>query len=154
MGSGMVDKILKWSPNIPLTGCVLPDNPWDCDSDEFSSCDYVVTGRSDLKLGRLSGWTWPNYIESLKVEHFWASLVIWWLRIHLTMQGTLVPPLVQEDSTCVGASKSMYQNYGSNYWSQGALEPSLQQEKPPQWKEQAPQLEESPHAATKSQGSQ
>ena len=43
MGSGMVDKILKWSPNIPLRGCALPDNPWDCESDEFSSCDYVVT---------------------------------------------------------------------------------------------------------------
>ena len=53
----MVDKILKWSPDIPLTGCALPDNPWDCDSDKFSSCDYVVTGRGNLKLGRLSGWT-------------------------------------------------------------------------------------------------
>ena len=70
MDSGMVDKILKWSPDIPLTGCALPDNPWDCDSDEFSSCDYVVTGRGNLKLGRLSGWTYSNHMISCKLRTF------------------------------------------------------------------------------------
>ena len=31
-----------------------------------------------------------------------ASLLVQWLRIHLAMQGTQVPSLVQEDPTCVG----------------------------------------------------
>ena len=34
-----------------------------------------------------------------------------WLRIHLPMQGTQVPSLVREDSTCCVASKPMRHNY-------------------------------------------
>ena len=42
---------------------------------------------------------------------FRASLVAQWLRIHLTMQGTRVRALVQEDPTCHGATKPMRHNY-------------------------------------------
>ena len=39
------------------------------------------------------------------------SLVVQWLRIHLPMQGTWVPSLVQEDPTYLGATKIMPSNY-------------------------------------------
>ena len=40
-----------------------------------------------------------------------TSLVVWWLRIHLSVQGTWVPFLVREDSTCHRATKPMYHNH-------------------------------------------
>ena len=40
-----------------------------------------------------------------------ASLVVQWLRICLPMQGTRVRALVQEDSTCRGATKPVRHNY-------------------------------------------
>ena len=42
---------------------------------------------------------------------FWTSLVVQWLRMCLPMQGTQVPSLVQEDSTCHKATKPMHHNY-------------------------------------------
>ena len=50
---------------------------------------------------------------------FWTSLVVQWLRMCLPMQGTQVPSLVQEDSTCHKATKPV----GQNYWAR-ALEPA------------------------------
>ena len=49
-----------------------------------------------------------------------TSLVVQWLRVHLSMQGTCVLSLVQEDSTCRGATKLMYHNYWVH-----TLEPEL-----------------------------
>ena len=40
-----------------------------------------------------------------------TSLVAQWLRIHLPMQGTRVRALVQEDPTCLGATKPVHHNY-------------------------------------------
>ena len=40
-----------------------------------------------------------------------TSLVVQWLRIHLPMQATQVPALVQEDPTCHGATKPVRHNY-------------------------------------------
>ena len=58
--------------------------------------------------------------QSRSVERkCWASLVVQWLRIHLSMQGTQVQSLVWEDPTCCGAAKPVRQNY----WS-CALEPA------------------------------
>ena len=53
-----------------------------------------------------------------------ASLVVQWLRICLTMQGTQVQSLVWEDLTCHGATKPMHHNHWAstlepsshNYW--------------------------------------
>ena len=42
-----------------------------------------------------------------------TSLVVQWLRIHLPMQGTWVPSLVQKDSTCCKAAKLMHHSYWS-----------------------------------------
>ena len=41
----------------------------------------------------------------------WVSLVVQWLRIHLTMQETWVQTLVQEDPTCCRAAKPVCHNY-------------------------------------------
>ena len=40
-----------------------------------------------------------------------TSLVVQWLRIRLSMQGTWVRALVQEDPTCRGATKPVRHNY-------------------------------------------
>jgi len=40
-----------------------------------------------------------------------ASLVAYWLGIHLPMQGTLVESLVQKDPTCHGATNPKYHSY-------------------------------------------
>ena len=39
-----------------------------------------------------------------------ASLIVQWLWIHLAVQGTPVGPLVQEDPTSQGATKTMHHN--------------------------------------------
>ena len=41
----------------------------------------------------------------------WTSLVVQWLRICLPRQETQVQSLIQEDSTCYGATKPLCQNY-------------------------------------------
>ena len=43
--------------------------------------------------------------QIFKDNDFWTSLVVQWLRIHLPMQGSWVPSLVEEDSTCCRATK-------------------------------------------------
>ena len=43
--------------------------------------------------------------------HVGTSLVVLWIRIHLPMQGTGVPSLIWEDSTCRGATKLGGHNY-------------------------------------------
>ena len=40
-----------------------------------------------------------------------ASLVTWWLKIHLPMQGTCIWSLVWEDPTCHRATRSMRYSY-------------------------------------------
>ena len=40
-----------------------------------------------------------------------TSLVAQWLRIHLSMQGTWIRSLVQEDPTCCRATKPVSHNY-------------------------------------------
>ena len=46
-----------------------------------------------------------------KKKRFKTSLTVQWLQTHLPMQGTWVPSLVQEDSTCLRAIKPMCHNY-------------------------------------------
>ena len=62
----------------------------------------------------------------LKNYYFRASLVVWWLRICLPMQGTRVRALVWEDPTCRRATKPVRHNSWAcalepashNYWVQ------------------------------------
>ena len=53
-----------------------------------------------------------------KILNNWTSLVVQWIRICLPMQGTWVPSLIREDSTCRGTTKPR----SHNYWAH-ALEP-------------------------------
>ena len=72
-----------------------------------------------------------------------TSLVVQWLRIHLSMQGTWVQSLVWEDPTCHRATKPMDHNYWAwalepvshNYWAH-----ALQLLKPAQSRARVPQL--------------
>ena len=48
-----------------------------------------------------------------------ASLVRQWIRIHLPMQETQFPFLVQEDTTCHGVTGSVYHNYWA--WALGTI---------------------------------
>ena len=48
----------------------------------------------------------------------WISLMVQWIRIGLSMQGTPIWSLVQKDCTCLGATKPR----GPSYWAD-ALDP-------------------------------
>ena len=68
-----------------------------------------------------------------------TSLVVQWLRIHLSTQGTEVQYLAWEDPRCHGAAKPMHHNYCAC---------TLQQEKTLQWKLHISQWRVAPPAAT------
>ena len=82
-----------------------------------------------------------------------TSLVVQWLRIRLTMQGTQVRALVWEDPTCHGATKPVHHNYWActlepvshNYWARTPRARALQQEKPLQWEAHALQRRAAPN---------
>ena len=59
---------------------------------------------------------------------------------HLSMQGTRIWSLVQEDPTCPGAAKPA----GRNSWGPQDESRAPQQEKPPQWEALAPQQRAAP----------
>ena len=46
-------------------------------------------------------------------DHIFTSLVIQWLRVCLTIQGTWVQSLVQKDSTCCRITKPVHHNRGA-----------------------------------------
>ena len=56
----------------------------------------------------------------LEVDFTRTSLVVQWIRIRLSVQGAWVWPLVQEDSTCQGATKPTGHNNRAS-----ALQPVL-----------------------------
>ena len=71
------------------------------------------------------------------------------------MQGTQVWSLIQEDSTCCGATKPVSGNYWDcalGHWATATVNPScpsafaLQQEKPLPWEAHGLQLESNPHS--------
>ena len=83
-------------------------------------------------------------------EKLQTSLVVQWLRIHLPMEGTWVPPLVQEDCTCLGATRPVCYHYSAfmpQLWKPTFSRARvLQQEKSLPGEAHAPQLESSPHS--------
>ena len=54
---------------------------------------------------------YKTLMKEIKDDTNRTSLVVHWLRIRLTMQGTWVRALVWEDPTCRGATKPMRHNY-------------------------------------------
>ena len=67
--------------------------------------------QADFKMKEV--WTVTMGIVTLQIDikNTWASLVVQWLRICLSMQGTWVRALVWEDPTCHGTTKPMHHNY-------------------------------------------
>ena len=61
-----------------------------------------------LSLVKLALGTWRS--SSITAQN-WVSLVMQWVRLPLSMQGTLVSSLVLEDSICWGATKPVSHNY-------------------------------------------
>ena len=51
------------------------------------------------------------YIYIYIYVYMWTSLVVQWLRIWLSMQGSRVRSLFQKDSTCHQITKPMHHNY-------------------------------------------
>ena len=101
------------------------------------------------------------YVWCTSTERGWgASLVAQWERIHLPMQETWVESLIRDNPICHRATKPVRHSCWAcaleptshTYWAHvpqllksecpGAR--ALQQEKPPQWKACAQQLENSP----------
>ena len=54
---------------------------------------------------------WCLYMQNWNNNNPGTFLVVQWLRILLPVQGTWVPSLVWEDSTCQGATKPLHHNY-------------------------------------------
>ena len=93
----------------------------------------------------------------VKTTVSWTSLVRRWIRICLSVQGTWVLSLGQEDSTFCGTPKPVYHNYWAHtlepeshdYWRlhAAAVEArvykacALHQEEPSQWEARTLQLE-------------
>ena len=72
-----------------------------------------------LNLGKLAQDPCEDGGRNMRKElSLGTSLVVWWLRIHLAMQGTSVPSLVWEEPTRHGATKPVGHNYSAS-----ALEP-------------------------------
>ena len=102
----------------PVTARDLPEAPGGSDSGLLGSrekleswgcrhtvLDFQNTYSLSMTLKTLRGiqiseWATENFNLGL-------SLVVQWLRIHLTMQGTQVQSLVHENPTCHGATKPL-----------------------------------------------
>ena len=74
-----------------------------------SSCKYGLSlaERSDCTetiINQLLADSYQNPVSG-------TSLVAQWLRTHLSMQGTWILSLVQEDPTCCRATKPMRHSY-------------------------------------------
>ena len=54
-------------------------------------------------------WFQTGKILDISRRKLRASLVVQWLRIHLTVKGTQIQSIVQEDPTCCRATKPMHQ---------------------------------------------
>ena len=79
-----------------------------------------------------AAWADTCHCTFVKTHRIGTSLVVQWIRIRLPKQGSRLLSLVREDPTYHGATGAV----SHNYWVH-----ALQQEKPPQWEVQTPQLE-------------
>ena len=73
--------------------------------------------RTNLEIIIVNKWERERQIPC-DITYMWnlnygtrTSLVLQWIRIHLSMQGTQVWSLVWEDSTCCGTTKPLCHNY-------------------------------------------
>ena len=122
----------------------------------FSSISTNI--RAALESVHLQGIQYP-----MSNSLYRASLVVQWLRIHLPMQGTQVPPPVGEDPHASEQLTPCATTTETALWSPGSLEPvpcnerSHRSEKPTHHNEEEPSLtaaRESPCPATETQHNQ
>ena len=148
-----------WAP-VPCSVCMKLGQcvvPW---SASFL-CNIKQTAIITISQGAV------NMKSDDRIQVKGTSLVVQWLRIHLLMQETWVWSLVQEDSTCRGATKPMHQNCSG--LCSGAHVPQLRSPRPracaPNYCSEKPcttpreqpliaAARESPHPATKTWNSQ
>ena len=69
---------------------------WRYTKRETLKVEHLADMMSNFQNREVSGQT-----EEYKVRQEGSSLVVWWLRIRLPMQGTRVQSLVWEDSTAM-----------------------------------------------------
>ena len=93
------NKKSRWTP-LQQTRPTTEDSGWRQGHDLTWSCS---------KYGPLTS-SWSSW-ELIRNVNFWTSVVVQWLRICLPMQGTWVRSLVQEDSKCRQATKTVCRNY-------------------------------------------
>ena len=74
--------------------------------------ELYINFKRGRKEGKEGGRERKKERKGKEKEKRWrASLVAQWLRICLPIQGTQVRALVQEDTTCRGATKPVCHNY-------------------------------------------
>ena len=78
----------------------------------------------------------------LEMQMLKASLVVFWLRIHLPMQGTRVDP----SSRKIPHTEEQLSPCATKPEAHVPRAHAPQQEKPPQWEALTPQVESSPHS--------
>ena len=104
---------------------MVQDVPWSCLSK--TEMEFLVTGSqrkvkgcpSNSPTGKRAGapqtspikWAKASLDKRRKIHNVRTSLVVQEWRVCLPMWGTQVQPLVWEDPTCQGATKSMHRNY-------------------------------------------
>ena len=110
-------------------GCVTADNQWETeeahhDHGELSwkqmfqpHASLQTTAAPANSLMRPWAWgtqascIWTPDPQKVWDNYLWTCLVVEWIGIHLSMQGTRAQSLVWEDSTCQGATKPLHHNY-------------------------------------------
>lgn len=111
---------------------------------------YIITNlysstKRKVDICYISFLIWPPdtiFLNKIFGKTYWFGtfLVIWWLRAHMPLQGTWV----QEDSTCLRATKPVCYSYWAH--TPQVLKPqcsrtwAVQQEKPSQWEAYTLQL--------------
>ena len=63
------------------------------------------------KTWKSFGLRWHTHLISFKNDHLRTSLVLQWMGTCQSVQETRVPPLVREDPTCHGATRSVHHSH-------------------------------------------
>ena len=104
----------KWIKDLNVTGKtvkLLEENRAILHDTEFGNdlLKMALKTQAGKKIDKLDFIKFKNFPASKYTIR--ASLVVQWLGVHLTRQGTQVRALVREDPTCRGATKPVHHNY-------------------------------------------